>query len=851
MNERYNPTVIEKKWQKHWDDEQTFAVSEDSSRPKYYVLEMFPYPSGRLHVGHLRNYAIGDVIARWKRSEGFNVLHPMGFDAFGLPAENAAIKQKIHPKKWTYENIDYMTEEFKRVGLSYDWNRVLATCDEDYYSREQEIFLDFYQNDLIYRKESFVNWDPVDQTVLANEQVVDGKGWRSGAPVEQKKLNQWFLRVSDYSEELLQGLDGLGRWPEHVRLMQDKWIGKSKGAMISFPIVGQDDVLEVYTTRHDTLFGASFCAISSHHPIAERLAQENDEVRAFIEECSRLGTSEEAIERAEKKGLDTGLQVQLPFEDRTVPVYIANFVLMEYGTGAVFGCPAHDERDFEFATKYRLPITQVVAPEDGSEVELPYITKSGTLIRSGFLDGLSHEQGLEKAMERLVELGKGTSVTQYRLRDWGVSRQRYWGCPIPMVHCAACGVVPLPKDQLPVLLPEDVSFDKPGNPLAHHPTWSNTSCPSCKGPAKRETDTLDTFFESSWYFARFCDPKAKGPLNTQACDYWLPVDQYIGGVEHAVLHLLYSRFFTRALTKCGYTNLAEPFEGLLTQGMVCHETFQTKDGEWVFPQDAVPSDGGNFIHHETKEPLVKGRLEKMSKSKKNVVGALDIMEAYGVDSVRLFILSDSPPDKDVIWTDGGIDGAWRYLQKWWQYVHRNASALKAARDTTLPDALPTALNQLIIDMHKAIDAVSEDFGKFHFNRAIARIRELSNSLFELDLSDGIAARVADELASTLIALMGPITPHLSEEMWQMLGHEKPLSETSWLKADADKIAMDQVTIAVQINGKLKATFFQAKDEAKEKTEQTALALEEVQQAIGGKSVRKVIVVPNRIVNVVV
>lgn len=850
MNTRYNPAVIEKKWQSMWDEKSFFNAKEDASRPKYYVLEMFPYPSGRLHVGHLRNYAIGDVIARWKMAQGFNVLHPMGFDAFGLPAENAAIKHHIHPKTWTYDNIEYMSGEMKRIGLSYDWSRHLATCDEGYYAREQKIFLDFLEKNLVYRKESFVNWDPVDQTVLANEQVVDGKGWRSGAPVEQKKLSQWFLRVSDYSDALLDGLKELDRWPEHVRLMQEKWIGKSEGALITFQIEDSDDAIEVYTTRHDTLFGASFCGISPHHPLAEKIAKTHPEAEVFIEECNKLGMSEEVIECAEKKGFDTGFRVKLPFEDRTIPIYIANFVLMDYGTGAIFGCPAHDQRDYEFAQKYGLEIRQVIAPEDGSEVILPYIAKEGVLINSDFLTGMSHEEGLKAAMKKLESLGCGQRQQQYRLRDWGVSRQRYWGCPIPMVHCDACGIVPVKKEDLPVLLPEDVTFEKPGNPLAHHPSWSDTTCPDCGKKARRETDTLDTFFESSWYFARFCDPHAEAPLNKEACDYWLPVDQYVGGVEHAVLHLLYSRFFTRALTLCGYTSIKEPFSGLLTQGMVCHETYQTQDGEWIFPSDAIPQKDGSFLHSETKEVVKKGRLEKMSKSKKNVVESSMIIEAYGADAARLFTLSDSPPDKDLIWTDGGIDGAWRYVQKWWQYIHQYGQRLQDARPFIVPDTLPSSLQQLRINMHKTIASVTQDFEKFHFNRAIARMRELSNDLFDLDLKDDMVAKVASDVAENLICLMAPIIPHLAEEMWQMLGHTDSVIQHSWPEADQSLIDQDQVVIAVQINGKLRATFSQMRDEAKEKTEKTALSLPEIQKAIEGKVVRKTIVVPNRIVNVV-
>ncbi|MAO54222.1 MAG: leucine--tRNA ligase [Rhodospirillaceae bacterium] len=851
---RYNFKENEQKWQAVWEDKACFQVTEDASRPKYYVLEMFPYPSGRIHMGHVRNYTLGDVVARYKKARGFNVLHPMGWDAFGLPAENAAIENKVPPADWTRENIATMRKQLKTMGLSYDWTRELATCEPGYYRHEQKMFLDFLANDLVYRKESWVNWDPVENTVLANEQVIDGRGWRSGALVEKRQLSQWFLKITDYAEELLKGIDTLDRWPDRVRLMQENWIGRSEGAHVHFALDGRDDKLEIYTTRPDTLFGASFCAVAANHPLALELAKDNSDLADFIAECNRMGTSEAAIETAEKLGFDTGLKAKHPFvEGHALPVYVANFVLMDYGSGAIFGCPAHDQRDLDFARKYDLPVIPVVAPK-GTEpatfaVGDEAFTDDGLLINSDFLNGLNVPDAKTKVIDRLEDMGIGTRAVNYRLRDWGVSRQRYWGCPIPIIHCGDCGIVPVPEKDLPVELPADVDFEGTGNPIARHPTWKHVDCPKCGKPAERETDTFDTFFESSWYFARYCAPHAEAPLDRAAVDYWLPVDQYIGGIEHAVLHLLYSRFFTRALKKCGYLSVEEPFAGLLTQGMVCHQTFKDADGKWLFPSQ-VNLEGETATLADTGAPVTAGRSEKMSKSKKNVVDPEAIIEAYGADTARLFMLSDSPPDRDLEWTDAGVDGAWRYLNRLWRLVAESAAPL-AAPDAGKPDALDSSAEEVLKSVHKTIDGVSGDLEKFHFNKAVARIRELTNAIEGLDGNAAGADWVRRLGLETVTLLIAPMTPHLAEALWVELGRSGQLvADTPWPEADAAYLVDDLMTIAVQVNGKLRGTIELPKDCAKDVAEDAALALDKVQSVLEGKPPRKVIVVPNRIVNVV-
>ena len=828
-----------------------FEVAAEPGRPKYYVLEMFPYPSGKLHVGHVRNYTMGDLVARYRRALGFNVLHPMGWDAFGLPAENAAIAEQVHPAVWTYENIATMRAQLRRMGFAYDWSREIATCHPEYYRHEQKMFLDFLKADLAYRKESWVNWDPVENTVLANEQVIEGLGWRSGAVVEKRLLSQWFLRITAFTEELLDALAGLDRWPERVRLMQENWIGRSEGARVFFEIAGQNERIEVFTTRQDTLFGASFLAVSPNHPLALRFAEKDPGLADFIAECNRMGTSEAVIEAAAKRGYPTGLQAVHPFDEtRQVPVYVANFVLMEYGTGAIFGCPAHDQRDLEFARKYELPVIPVVLPPDENPAtftigDTAYV-EDGRLFNSAFLDGLPVADAKRAAGERLEKLERGERTTAYRLRDWGVSRQRYWGCPIPVIHCGDCGIVPVPEKDLPVELPEDVSFVAPGNPLDHHPTWKHVDCPRCGRPAHRETDTLDVFFESSWYFLRFCSARAPVAFAREAVDYWMPVDQYIGGVEHAVLHLLYSRFYMRALQRCGYLNLNEPFAGLFTQGMVCHQTYQSETGEWLFPDEVEAVEGG-FVD-TTGRPVTAGRHEKMSKSKRNVVGLDAIVDTYGADTARLYLLSDSPPERDLEWTETGIGGIWRYVNRLWRMVSEPPVALPAV-GSPMPTKLSPALSAIRRATHKTIATVTDDLEKFRFNRAVARVRELTNTLDELPAAEPGAPEVFREGLETLARLLGPMMPHLAEEMWEMLGGSGLLADQRWPKADPELTRDEQVTIAVQVNGKLRSTLDIPRDSETEAVERAALALPHVLRWLEGRPPRKVIVVPNRIINI--
>jgi leucyl-tRNA synthetase len=849
---RYNPKVVEDKWQKTWAEKRSFRAEADPARPKYYVLEMFPYPSGRIHIGHGRNYTMGDVVARYKRARGFNVLHPMGWDAFGLPAENAARDQKTHPAKWTCANIDDMRADLQSLGLSIDWERELATCHPGYYAAQQKIFLDFLKAGLVYRKESAVNWDPVDHTVLANEQVIDGRGWRSGALVERRKLSQWFFKITAFADELLKGIDTLDRWPERVRLMQANWIGRSEGLLLSWDIEGGGAV-DIYTTRHDTLFGASFIALSPEHPLAKQTGARDAKAQAFIDDCLRTGTAEAEIEKAEKKGYDTGLRAVHPLAPgKTVPVYIANFVLMEYGTGAIFGCPAHDQRDLDFARKYGLPVIPVVSA-DGRVPEIGDVAHDGDgrLINSGFLDGMSVADAKRAVADRVEVAKRGERTVNWRLRDWGVSRQRYWGCPIPVIHCDACGIVPVPDAQLPVLLPDDVTLDKPGNPLDLHPTWKHVNCPACSRPARRETDTCDTFVDSSWYFARFCSPRAAAPMDRTAVEYWLPVDQYIGGIEHAILHLLYARFFTRALKQCGYLSVEEPFAGLFTQGMICHETYQDESGNWLFPEAVLKTDGGTTVALEDRKPVKVGRVEKMSKSKKNVVGLDAIREQYGIDTARWFMLSDSPPERDMEWTSAGIEGAWRYTQRLWRFVGESIAALPAA-GAPAPNDFSDRARALRQTMHRTVRDVTSDIEAFHFNKAVARLYEATNALTAFapagSPGDAFALREAVE---TIVLLIGPMMPHLSEEIWRLLGREALVAETAWPAFDADLAREDSVTIAVQVSGKLRATLQLARDLDRSALERAALANDNVVKAIAGKLVRKVIVVPNRIVNVVV
>ena len=857
---RYNPKDTEPKWRDAWAKADVFKTGEiNDGRPKYYVLEMFPYPSGRIHMGHVRNYAMGDVVARYKRAQGFNVLHPMGWDAFGMPAENAAMERGVHPKGWTYDNIAAMREQLKSLGISVDWSREFATCDPEYYGKQQAWFLRLLKRGLVYRKEASVNWDPVDMTVLANEQVIDGKGWRSGATVEKRKLTQWFLRITDYADDLIEGLKTLDRWPDKVRLMQENWIGRSKGLRFKFQFDGEApdgmaDGLEVYTTRPDTLFGASFVGIAPEHPLAERLGIENPEIQRFIADCRKGGTSEAEIESAEKLGYDTGLRVRHPLDPSiTLPVWIANFILMDYGAGAIFACPAHDQRDLDFARKYDLPVKPVVLPngEDPAtfQVGKEAYVGPGKIFNSEFLDGMDVEAAKAEAVARIEAAGQGQGATVYRLRDWGVSRQRYWGCPIPVIHCQACGVVPVPEDQLPVALPEDVTFDKPGNPLLRHPTWRHTSCPSCGGRAERETDTLDTFIDSSWYFARFADTHAAEPVGKEAADYWLAVDQYIGGVEHAILHLLYARFITRALKDEGLLSVEEPFAGLFTQGMVTHEAYKNEAGEWVEPSDIRITVEGNTrsaVHAKTGAPIIIGDVEKMSKSKKNVVAPEDIFEAYGVDSARLFVMSDSPPERDVQWTNAGVEGSWRFTHRLW-----NEFDSQPAGDFTHDDSDEAAL-ALRKAAHKLIGFVTDSIEGFRFNSGVARLYEFLNALKAAPAegaSNAVLAARAEAL-NILARLVAPFTPHLAEEAWARIGGEGMVVNAPWPKADPALAADDERILPIQINGKRRGEIKVKAGAPEAEVEKIALADPNVLAHLEGVTVRKVIVVKDRIVNIV-
>jgi leucyl-tRNA synthetase len=861
MASRYNFLETETKWQSVWAERQAFRTEADPSRPKYYVLEMFPYPSGRIHMGHVRNYTMGDVVARYKRARGFNVLHPMGWDAFGLPAENAARDQKIHPARWTYDNIATMRAELKRMGLSLDWSRELATCHPGYYQYQQDLFLDFFKAGLAYRGEAFVNWDPVDHTVLANEQVIDGRGWRSGALVEKRKLSQWFLKITAYADELLEALKGLDRWPEKVRLMQENWIGKSTGAYVHFKLIGREDRLTIFTTRPDTLFGASFMAVSPDHPLAEETAKADPKAAAFIAECKAAGTSEAVIEAQEKKGYRTPVEAQHPFiPGKTLPVYIGNFVLMEYGTGAIFGCPSGDQRDLDFARKYGLPVIPVVLPpnEDPKTFKIDDVayTDDGTIYNSDFLDGLPVEEAKKRVGARLKEQGDGEPTTVFRLRDWLVSRQRYWGCPIPIIHCEKCGPVAVPKKDLPVLLPDDVTFDQPGNPLDRHPTWKHVNCPQCGAKARRETDTFDTFVDSSWYFARFCSPRADVPVERDKVDYWLPVDQYIGGVEHAILHLLYSRFFTRAMELTGHAKLDEPFAGLFTQGMVLHESYKDHEGKWLYPEEVDKRADGSAVHVKTGRPVEVGRKEVMSKSKKNVVPPARIIETFGADTARWFVLSDSPPERDMEWTDAGVEGAWRFTQRIWRIAESWTEAHPALKEDlgVAPNSFAAEALALRRTTHKTVAQVTETIERFTFNSGVAAIYKFANALAEVkpeSLRDAAGLWARKEALDSLALLIGPMMPHLAEELWQGLGHKTMLVETAWPEADPSLIIDDQATVAVQVNGKLRATISLPRDCDKAAAESAALADPAVQRVLEGKAPKKVVVVPNRIVNIVV
>ena len=839
MTARFDPGQADPRWQERWEEQRCFAADAASPKPKTYVLEMFPYPSGRIHMGHVRNYTMGDVLARYRRMRGFEVLHPMGWDAFGMPAENAAMERGVHPGGWTRGNIATMRAQLKRLGFALDWEREFATCDPEYYGQEQALFLDLYEAGLVYRKESEVNWDPVDMTVLANEQVIDGRGWRSGALVERRKLSQWFLRITAFAEELLDGLATLDQWPDKVRLMQENWIGKSRGLQFRFrlsDVVAGIDQVEVFTTRPDTIFGASFVAVSPDHPVAAALATANPALADFIAECKQGGTTAAELETQEKKGFDTGATVLHPLDPQwRLPVYVANFVLMDYGTGAIFGVPGHDQRDFEFATKYNLPIKRVVA-STAEEANVPIgklaENEPGVAVNSGFLDGMATETAAAEVIRRAEAAGWGQGTTAWRLRDWGVSRQRYWGTPIPIIHCGQCGAVPVPKDQLPVVLPEDVDFKTPGNPLDRHPTWREVPCPSCGGAGRRETDTLDTFVDSSWYFIRFASQPDDRPFDRAEAESWLPVAQYIGGVEHAILHLLYARFWTRALQHLGQIGIAEPFKGLFTQGMVTHETYRSPDGRWVSPDELEVREGGVLVERASGIPVERGRVEKMSKSKRNTIDPEPIVDRYGADAVRWFMLSDSPPERDLEWSIGGIEGAARFVQRVWKLA--TAAQPGGGEDP-----------QLRRKLHRTIAGVGEAIEGLQFNKAVAFLYELVSAIEKAPPS---ATR--GESVRALVQLIAPAAPHLAEEAWAALGEPGLVANAQWPGFDPAMLVDDQVTLAVQVNGKLRDTLTAPRGLDREAAEALALASEKVQRLLEGATPRKVIVVPDRLVNIV-
>ncbi|MCB9997779.1 MAG: leucine--tRNA ligase [Methylobacteriaceae bacterium] len=873
--DRYNARESEPHWQRVWDERKIFESSNDDARPKYYVLEMFPYPSGRIHMGHVRNYAMGDVVARYMRARGYNVLHPMGWDAFGMPAENAAMQSGSHPATWTYANIDTMRRQLKSMGLSLDWSREIATCDPSYYKHQQRIFLDFLKAGLVDRKTARVNWDPVDQTVLANEQVIDGRGWRSGALVEQRDLTQWFFKITTFAEDLLQGLDTLDQWPEKVRLMQRNWIGRSEGLRMRFAVASDPRVpaasdIEVFTTRPDTIFGASFLGLAVDHPIIRSLAEKNSDLEKFCDECRRMGTSAAVLETTEKQGFDTGLKVAHPFDDSILlPVYATNFVLMDYGTGAIFGCPAHDQRDLDFANKYGLSKTPVVCPSDVDPASVVIgddaFDGDGVMINSRFLDGMSIADAMDEVARRLESrelFGRpqGRRQVNFRLRDWGVSRQRYWGCPIPVVHCEKCDVVPVPAVELPVILPQDVDFKTPGNPLDRHPTWKHTTCPTCGGPARRETDTMDTFVDSSWYFARFTDPwNTEEPTDPAVISKWLPVDQYIGGIEHAILHLLYSRFFTRGLRATGHADLDEPFKGLFTQGMVVHETYRSGDGSWLAPTEIridSTADGRKAFALTDGSEIEIGSIEKMSKSKRNTVDPDEIIGTFGADAARWFMLSDSPPEGDVIWSEEGVQGVARFMQRVWRLIG-DLKSVAAPVGSMAPVHFGETAITVRKATHNALAKVEDDIVRLRFNRCIAHANELVNKLGQT-IGSIESAEIGDDLAYAcreaaegLVMLVAPMMPHLAETCWSDLGHEDLVSQARWPEADRSLIREDVITLPIQINGKKRADVVLPRDADETTIRTTVLADDSVQKAIDGRPVKRVVIVRERIVNVVI
>ena len=864
MEERYQPQEIEEKWQRVWAEQRAFRVGEDPAKPKYYVLEMFPYPSGRIHMGHVRNYSIGDVVARYKRMRGFNVLHPMGWDAFGLPAENAAIERGVHPEAWTQENILYMKTQLQRMGLSYDWERELATCDPEYYRWNQWIFLQFFKKGLAYKKNSFVNWCPSCETVLANEQVVDGACWRCDSAVAQKELEQWFFRITDYAEELLEDLDKLGGWPDKVLTMQRNWIGKSIGAEIDFPLVGHEGALTIFTTRPDTIFGATFVSLAVEHPLAKTLSRgtpQQQTVEDFIERIRKISQARRGEDEAEKEGVFTGAYCRNPFTGENIPIYLANFVLMEYGTGAVMAVPAHDQRDFEFARNYGLPIRVVIQPADraltAASMTEAYVDE-GVMVDSGAFSELPNTEGKEKIAAHADSCGWGKKKVRYRLRDWGVSRQRYWGTPIPIIYCDRCGTVAVPEAQLPVALPKDVPFTgKGGSPLRESRLFSQVACPNCGGVARRDTDTMDTFVDSSWYFLRYTSARFQAlPFDPEKARYWMAVDQYIGGVEHAVLHLLYARFFTKALRDLGLADVGEPFTNLLTQGMVSKETYHCEEHGWLFPGDLIGSEKEGWRCAECRRPVIIGRVEKMSKSKRNIIDPEDLISRYGADTARLFTLFAAPPEKDLEWSDQGVEGAYRFLSRLWRLVfqQRELWATSAASNNGAGELSPE-LRDLRRTIHRTIKKVSDDIeGRFHFNTAIAAIMELVNALSastQRDDQSSAGDAVRKHGLETAILLLAPFVPHVASELWQEIGHKQRVDQVPWPSYSDEALQEEKLLIVVQINGKMRGKITVPADMTQERIETDALSDPRVANLLDGKKIQRVVYVPRRLVNIVV
>ncbi|TGW14920.1 leucine--tRNA ligase [bacterium NHP-B] len=856
MTSKYNFHDVEAHWQKTWADRHAFAVADVPDSKAMYVLEMFPYPSGKIHVGHARNYVLGDVMARHQRALGKKVLHPIGWDAFGLPAENAAFKHGVHPQEWTYKNAADMAENLKKLGLSYDWSREIFSCDPSYYVHEQKMFLRFLSAGLVERKTSYVNWDPVEKTVLANEQVIDGRGWRSGALVEKKPLKQWFLKITSFKEDLLQGLDTLTQWPEKVKTMQRNWIGRSEGAKIFFPLKNTQKKIEVFTTRPDTLFGASFLGLSPDHPLAKKLGEEHEDIASFLRWCQQHNTAAMSQEIVEKRAIKTPLEVHHPLlPDQTLPVYIVSYVMMDYGTGAVFGCPAHDARDFDIAKQKGLPILPVIKPKaQPHDFETSAYEGDGELMASSFLDGLDVASAKKAMIQQLEERGCGRKDVSWRLRDWGVSRQRYWGCPIPMIHCQSCGAVPVPEEDLPVKLPEDVSFDVPGNPLDHHPTWKHVACPQCGKHAVRETDTLDTFFDSSWYFLRFCSPSFPEAFNPDAVKQWMPVAHYIGGVEHAILHLLYARFFMHALKKAGYPlSFTEPFTGLFNQGMVVHRTFQDDQGEWHYPTEAHRNSDGTWVHSQKGVPLTVGRLEKMSKSKCNVVSIDDIVKEVGADATRFFLLSDTPPEKDMEWTKEGIEGSWRHIARVWRLftqhapdIHKGKNALKASPQAVYGESA----KHLLRTYHQGISAIDDTLTHLHFNKYVANLYKIVGAMASFSCEEAQDERVLYNVWVGFVKLMAPVTPHLAEALWTKMGEQGFVHESPWPEAEEKWLSKETLSMPVQMNGKTKGQIDVPMDAEREVVEKILTQTPWVDKALHEREVRKIIFVKNRIINVV-